>query len=1065
MASPLTAAEEFEKDKKFKEDLQNYYRENKYFDNIFLEQIQTRRKNFDETDAELMKEVNNEENDGARAKARANLIENYFIDQQKFKSFQETVSNTIKNTLAYRSKDITDEDGNIITPALREDDRRPIKSINNMLKYIGNEEGRLYWDYLEMPTVKKGNLKDKIIGKPDSTEDANGGKVKGVNDDISSYIKESSEQIGGFLEERRQEKAKKKGTFSTDDTDAQKEDQPSLPEASTEDSKGAEGSTFNNKYSSLSTEEITKAIKTMSADYDEKLLKRQDDLDNACRKELSELYTQAGRLTVQLDPVDNSNDNKNQDQSKKYLVSLNAIVQSTIAARQKAAASKRPPIPLTRPPIQSNAGPKEQNNNAQTPSPTPENAQAGAATPTPLLLTAPPESAQAGTATPTPLLLTAPPTINTQTENAIPPASTLSTRPTSPMPTTAPPTINAQTVNATPPSAALPAAPDNTQTVNATPPASTLPTRPNPQMPTKPPPALNQPATKQPRPPMPLPSEIQAAKDKLANEFRKRSEERAAASIAPTKEEKSILDFSWKKFSPSTKADFEAAKAKIIEKYCKQLEIDYRKLKIEFRNEQMDAFTALRGKKRFERKEAEEFRTSKKNISEAETSQYNFDIAIDQFFKEVMRKIIPPPPKNKPNLAPRAAKKEEMLAITGGTESNNENENEETKDGQVEPSPAPEANENVNKHTEYTKGHVFRDILRGKMYQTNFLEKAGESLLYLYQQMDNEQPGKDKTDSMLSSIGKKAKSLWSKVKNKLGGKKEGNATKEKTKGERESGDGPVKDQVDGSPVENLDGNGTAENKEPKDYNVSGNRECFSKDDLRNIIVSSQPTQDSNLFNLRLVYQKEFIEDRSKQDGMDVNEVTKNYFKGAYGKESYKKSDSSAGAEKIYNYTRALLRAYIVLKSGARAKPTGVPAEQTSTINQCSEIDTYRKFVKTIGQQIGRQNNNTLIETCKKYLKDFMKKCESELSGKDKDKSNYYEYLKECFDDVIGNRELPKKTLQNALKNVLDSETGIKNMIKEETWLFAGEATSEMNIEASNANKSVKGSKQNKLDKE
>lgn len=987
MANPLTAAEELKKGEKFKEDLKSYYAENKHLDDIFLEEIQTRRKNFEETDPELLDEINDEENDTARAKARANLIENYFIDQQKFKSFQKAVSNTINNTLAYRSKNIS------------ESGRRSIKSINNMLKYIGNEDGKAYWDYLEMPTIKEGNLKDKIIGK---SED---------NDDIANRIKESAEHIGGILEEKKRKKARKKGAFSTDNTDDQKEDQPSLSEASTEDSKEVEGSAFNNKYSSLSTEEITQAIKTMSADYDGKLLAKQDELDGACRKELSDLYAQAGRLGIQLDPLDNLNDNQNQDknQSKKYLVSLNAIVQSTIAARQKAAASKRPPLPLTRPPIQSNAESKEQNNNAQTLSSTPENAQAENATSTVPLLPPPP--------------------INAQTENANPPASILPPPPITqsrpPMPTTLPPSRRAEAAGANPQVPLLPAPPST------------------PQMPTTPPPALNQPATKQPRPPMPLPSEIQAAKDKLANEFRKRSEERAAASIAPTKEEKSILDFSWKKSSPSTKADFEVAKGKIIEKYCKQLEIDYRKLKIEFRNEQMDAFTALRGKKRFERKEAEEFRTSKKNISEAETSQYNFDIAIDQFFKEVMRKIIPPPPKHKPNLAPRAAEKEEAPpSITDGTESTNKNE--ETESGQVEPLPAPKANENDDEQqSEYTQGHVFRDILTGKMYQTNFLEKTGESLLYLYQQMDGSEEGKDKTDSMLSSIGKKAKSLWSKVKNKLGGKKEGKIAGEEEEEQVQTGDGATEDE------------------EQKDYNVSGNRECFSKEDLRNIIISSQPTQDSNLFHLRQVYQKEFIEDRSKQDGMDVDTVTENYFKGAYEKESYKKSYSSAGAEKIYNYTRALLRAYIVLKSGASPKPTGVPAEQTSTINQCSDIDTYRKFVKTIGQQLGRQNSKTLIETCKKYLRDYVKKCEEELKDKNnkdnKDKSNYYEYLKECFNDVIDNRELPKDILQNALKNVLDSEKGIENMIKKEGWLFAGEATSEMNIEASNAKKSVKES--------
>lgn len=990
MANPLTAAEELKKGEKFKEDLKSYYAENKHLDDIFLEEIQTRRKNFEETGPELLDEINDEENDTARAKARANLIENYFIDQQKFKSFQKAVSNTINNTLAYRSKNIS------------ESGRRSIKSINNMLKYIGNEDGKAYWDYLEMPTIKEGNLKDKIIGK---SED---------NDDIANRIKESAEHIGGFLEKKKRdieakkrEKARKKGAFPTDNTDDQKEDQPSLPEASTEDSKGAEGSTFNNKYSSLSTEEITQAIKTMSADYDGKLLAKQDELDGACRKELSDLYAQAGRLGIQLDPLDNLNDNQNQDknQSKKYLVSLNAIVQSTIAARQKAAASKRPPLPLTRPPIQSNAESKEQNNNAQTPSSTPENAQAENATSTVPLLPPPP--------------------INAQTENANPPASILPPPPITksrpPMPTTLPPSRRAEAAGANPQVPLLPAPPST------------------PQMPTTPPTALNQPATKQPRPPMPLPSEIQAAKDKLANEFRKRSEERAAASIAPTKEEKSILDFSWKKSSPSTKADFEVAKGKIIEKYCKQLEIDYRKLKIEFRNEQMDAFTALRGKKRFERKEAEEFRTSKKNISEAETSQYNFDIAIDQFFKEVMRKIIPPPPKHKPNLAPRAAEKEEAPpSITDGTESTNKNE--ETESGQVEPLPAPKANENDDEQqSEYTKGHVFRDILTGKMYQTNFLEKTGESLLYLYQQMDGSEEGKDKTDSMLSSIGKKAKSLWSKVKNKFG-----------VKGEE------GEEQV-------QTGDGATEDEEQKDYNVSGNRECFSKEDLRNIIISSQPTQDSNLFHLRQVYQKEFIEDRSKQDGMDVDTVTENYFKGAYEKESYKKSDSSAGVEKIYNYTRALLRAYIVLKSGVTPRTSGgVPSNQSDKIDNCPEIGGYKDFITKIGQQMGQRNSTALIETCKKYLREFMEKCEDELSNKgekdNKNKSNY-ECLKECFDNVIKNQDLTTKNLQKALPNI--SENILKSMITLKGWLFAGEGTSEFNIETSNATKSVKESKQNK----
>ncbi len=1021
MANPLTAAEELKKDDKFKEDLKSYYAENKHLDDIFLEEIQTRRKNFEETGSELLDEINGEENDTARAKARANLIENYFIDQQKFKSFQKTVSKTIDNTLAYRSKAITDKNGKI-TPALSEGGRRSIKSINNMLKYIGNEDGKAYWDYLEMPTVKEGNLKDKIIGKPDSTKDDNGDEVKGVNDNISSHIKESSEQIGGFLEEKKREKeekkrekAKKKDTFPTDNTDDQKEDQTSLPEASTEDSKGAEGSTFNNKYSSLSTEEITQAIKTMSADYDGKLLAKQDELDGACRKELSDLYAQAGRLGIQLDPLDNLNDNQNQDknQSKKYLVSLNAIVQSTIAARQKAAASKHPPLPLTRP-LRPKIESPEQDNNAQTPSTTPENTQTGTATPTPLLLPPPPINAPTETENVNPQLPLLPPPPITQS------------RP--PMPATPPPSRRAEAAGGNPQVPLLPPPPI---------------TQSRPPMPTTLPPSRRAEATGG-NPQVPLPPEVQAAKDKLADKLQKDAENRAAARIAPTKEEKSILDFSWKKSSPATKADFEAAKAKIIEKYCKQLEVDYRKLKGEFRNEQVDAFTALRGKKRFERKEAEEFRTSKKNISEAETSQYNFDIAIDQFFKEVMKKIIPPPPKHKPNLAPRAAEKEEAPpSITDGSESTNKNE--ETESGQVEPPPAPKANENDDEQqSEYTKGHVFRDILTGKMYQTNFLEKTGESLLYLYQQMDGSEKGKDKT-GVLSSIGKKAKSLWSKVKNKLGGKKEGKIAGKEGKEQVQTGDGATEDE------------------KPKDYNVSGSRECFSKDDLRNIIVSSQPTQDSNLFNLRQVYQKEFIEDRSKQDGMNVKKVTENYFKGAYEKESYKKSDSSAGVEKIYNYTRALLRAYIVLKSGVTPRTSGgVPSNQSDKIDNCPEIGGYKDFITKIGQQMGQRNSTALIETCKKYLREFMEKCEDELSNKgekdNKNKSNY-ECLKECFDNVIKNQDLTTKNLQKALPNI--SENILKSMITLKGWLFAGEGTSEFNIETSNATKSVKESKQNK----
>ena len=112
--------------------------------------------------------------------------------------------------------------------------------------------------------------------------------------------------------------------------------------------------------------------------------------------------------------------------------------------------------------------------------------------------------------------------------------------------------------------------------------------------------------------------------------------------------------------------------------------------------------------------------------------------------------------------------------------------------------------------------------------------------------------------------------------------------------------------------------------------------------------------------------------------------------------------------------------------------------------------------------MGQRNSTALIETCKKYLREFMEKCEDELSNKgekdNKNKSNY-ECLKECFDNVIKNQDLTTKNLQKALPNI--SENILKSMITLKGWLFAGEGTSEFNIETSNATKSVKESKQNK----
>ena len=124
------------KDKATK-DLKKYAGTVKKFDKNILDNIVKREMRLKGVDPELASEIADEKNDDKRNKGRVKSIENYFLNKQKFDSFRNNVSETIKSTIKAQ-------------PDIKENHTKLylLKGVNTGLESTEKNQGSSYWKYM-----------------------------------------------------------------------------------------------------------------------------------------------------------------------------------------------------------------------------------------------------------------------------------------------------------------------------------------------------------------------------------------------------------------------------------------------------------------------------------------------------------------------------------------------------------------------------------------------------------------------------------------------------------------------------------------------------------------------------------------------------------------------------------------------------------------------------------------------------------------------------------------------------------------------------------------------------
>lgn len=997
------------KDKATK-DLKKYAGTVKKFDKNILDNIVKREMRLKGVDPELASEIADEKNDDKRNKGRVKSIENYFLNKQKFDSFRNNVSETIKSTIKAQ-------------PDIKENHTKLylLKGVNTGLESTEKNQGSSYWKYMGLQFVK-GKLENEIIGR-EGTED------------ITERIKNSLTSIANNFskpEENLQESENDNENNSTNNENSTT-DASSIPSKPT------------NEYLNLDARDLTEAIKNMSKNYNEKLLKAQDEINAACMEQLKSIRENAKRFFNYTLP-----ENKNTENG--YLVTLDKIVDNKkklypiapVPSTNKESNKNNEPSPLK--PTESGATdlPAVFKPRATT------NAPVADAMPKPNRAPLPPPPPQ------TTNKILPPPTTPPQTINKLPPpplpSQPVSTLPPPPLPVSAPAAVTSTTVGSTKLPSYAPASAVSTNTVKPTiqtlaPPPAITPTTTNPveknstvvnvappagsptsagaselgattqsitsqeQLNTTPSAARNNVINNStlPNAENKLPQQPKgqnAATDQgTSTSAPKQTDNKATAANNPAPK---------KSYKPLTGRDLTTAENEIIEQYNKQFKDTYDELIKEFQKNQSDAFAALSKISNFDSDEdsINDFEECKDNLSNAEDSMYNFNLSLGNFLNMLAQKM-PKAPAEKEN-------KNEGTEQNNNTPQNEQQASQEVKNAEekldqkieevkktTSKESAPENDNNDdnvidvfdmageqgtigttlrNFFKEDKPEKDFQDILTGKMYQSDFLENVVDCLMTLLRYIP----------------------------------------------------------------ENIGTTGGA-------FNKKGN-DTFSKQDIRDLIAAAQPTAESNIYNLRQVAQKEYAEEYAKAHGIEdegeLNETLQEFFskKNKKDKDKTKKvlNKLTLGNEfEMFQYTRALIRAYISAKNNFRASPT-----EGITTSKLAEKDRsfYDKFIEDVGRQ--ERDFASVKELCRDYLED----CYENLEELGENNGKNYEDLLKCIDQVKNGRKWFPTNFTQVLRNINRSgSTSDNSILTEDTWLYQGEGRTELTIQSKKVRENI-GSK-------
>ena len=1009
------------KDKATK-DLKKYAGTIKKFDKNILDNIVKREMRLKGVDPELASEIADEKNDDKRNKGRVESIENYFLNKQKFDLFRNIVSETIKSTIKAQ-------------PDIKENHTKLylLKGVNTGLESTEKNQGSSYWKYMGLQFVK-GKLENEIIGR------------KGT-EDITKRIKNSLNSIANGFSTPENLKESENDNENYDNENNSTNNENSTPDASSTPSKPT------NEYLNLDARDLTEAIKNMSKNYNEKLLKAQDEINAACMEQLKSIRENAKRFFNYTLP-----ENKNTENG--YLVTLDKIVDN-----------KKKLYPIA--PVPSTNEESNKVNESSPLKPTESGAadlpavfKSGATTPT--------ASVVAATSKPNHKILP-PPTTPPQTTSKLPPPQSVNTLPPPPpLPVGATSTITSMAEKTAEVLPLKEAAPANTVPANTNVPISQLPSQP-----LAPPPAITSPVSNSVEqnstignmaPPAGPPtsagaSESGATTQSITSQEQLNTTPSAARnnvinnSTLPNAENKlpqqpkgqnAATDQGTstsapkqtdnkstaannpapkKSYKPLTERDLITAEDEIIAQYNKQLKDTYDELIKEFQKNQSDAFAALSKISNFDSDEdsINDFEECKDNLSNAEDSMYNFNLSLGNFLNMLAQKM-PKAPAEKEN-------KNEGTEQNNKTPQNEQQASQEVKNAEekldqkieevkeaTDEESAPESDDNDDNvidvfDMENAQGTLqnffdenkedenedededededeedetvppitkdFQDILTGKMYQSDFLENVVDCLMTLLRYIP----------------------------------------------------------------ENIGTSGGA-------FNKKGDN-TFSKQDIRDLIAAAQPTAESNIYNLRQVAQKEYAEEYAKAHGIEdegeLNNTLKDFFdtKNKKDKDKTKKvlNKLTLGNEfEMFQYTRALIRAYISAKNNFRASPT-----EGITTSKLAEKDRsfYDKFIEDVGRQ--ERDFASVKELCRDYLED----CYENLEELGENNGKNYKDLLECIDQVKNGRKWFPTNFTQVLRNINRSgSTSDNSILTEDTWLYQGEGRTELTIQSKKVRENI-----------
>lgn len=1000
------------KDKATK-DLKKYAGTVKKFDKNILDNIVKREMRLKGVDPKLASEIADEENDDKRNEDRVKSIENYFLNKQKFDSFRNNVSETIKSTIKAQ-------------PDIKENHTKLylLKGVNTGLESTEKNQGSSYWKYMGLQFVK-GKLENEIIGR-EGTED------------ITERIKNSLNSIAnGFSkpEENLQESENDNENNSTNNEN-------STTDASSTPSKPT------NEYLNLDARDLTEAIKNMSKNYNEKLLKAQDEINTACMEQLKSIRENAKRFFNYTLP-----ENKNTENG--YLVTLDKIVDNKkklypiapVPSTNKESNKNNEPSPLK--PTESGAAdlPAVFKSGATT------NAPVVAATSKPNRAPLPPPPPH------TTNKILPPPTTPPQTINKLPPpplpSQPVSTLPPPPLPVSAPAAVTSTTVGSTKLPSYAPASAVSTNTVKPTiqtlaPPPAITPTTTNPveknstvvnvappagsptsagaselgattqsitsqeQLNTTPSAARNNVINNStlPNAENKLPQQPKgqnAATDQgTSTSAPKQTDNKSTAANNPAPK---------KSYKPLTGRDLTTAENEIIEQYNKQFKDTYDELIKEFQKNQSDAFAALSKISNFDSDEdsINDFEECKDNLSNAEDSMYNFNLSLGNFLNMLAQKM-PKAPAEKEN-------KNEGTEQNNNTPQNEQQASQEVKNAEekldqkieevkktTSKESAPENDNNDdnvidvfdmageqgtigttlrNFFKEDKPEKDFQDILTGKMYQSDFLENVVDCLMTLLRYIP----------------------------------------------------------------ENIGTTGGA-------FNKKGN-DTFSKQDIRDLIAAAQPTAESNIYNLRQVAQKEYAEEYAKAHGIEdegeLNETLQEFFskKNKKDKDKKNKNNMTRKLDSIYDmfkYTRALIRAYISMKNNVKSSPiSGVTREEKSIDEK--DIDFYNEFMKKMAEP------TVDFTRAKDICREYLKKCLNYCDRPPKTDNNDYDYLSDCINKVREGNVWSEGDFKNVVEEINRQGNYSDGIFKNTEWLIKGEGRTELNIQNKNIDMNIEKDKE------